>query len=465
MKIKDLRKQLKARDARWTIPADIPDDANVSDIATKFPLGALTPRPGALTTRFPRMRRVSEDAFFLWQPNMHRLARVAAAALPQAWDWRNVSGHNWVSPPKSQGGCGSCVAFGVAAALESHQRIETNNANLDIDVSEAALFFINERQCHVGDPRYGWSAPSALDFLVDEGVCFEENYPYRGVNQNAELVEGTVLTLKITGYDSTTQTSLMKRWLCEEGPLVTGYTVYEDFDTYWGAGANGVYTYDGVSAVRGGHVIAVIGYDDGQSCWICKNSWGPTRGNDGCFRIGYGECGIDGRMYLIQDVYEVYTRDELPYNPRNLRIVNEGARGWLLTDGVSRMKMLDNKEDARNALRVARRHTRHGFIGRDNPRRNRIDYITEYWTGNSGLPHEPLTKVDCIPYNPANVVAEDLDEKGWRLKEGNHWMLLADDLNDALAVLRVVERHTRMCFIGRDNHRPNRKSYIMTYWE
>lgn len=101
------------------------------------------------------------------------------------------------------------------------------------------------------------------------------------------------------------------------------------------------------------------------------------------------------------------------------------------------MKVLDNKEDARNALRVARPHTRHGFIGRDNPSQNRIDYITEYWTGNSGLPHRPLTKVDCIPYNPTNVVAEDLDEKGWRLKEGNHWMLLADDLNDALAVLEL----------------------------
>lgn len=66
MKVKDLRKELKARNARWTIPAEIPDEANVSDIATKFPSGALTPRPGARTTRFPRMRRVSDNAFFLW---------------------------------------------------------------------------------------------------------------------------------------------------------------------------------------------------------------------------------------------------------------------------------------------------------------------------------------------------------------------------------------------------------------
>ena len=464
MKVKELKQLMQARKARWAIPDSISAEKEIEEVVPQKPLGALTPPPGTINTRYPRMRRLTTDRFMLWRADLSRLRRPFVHLIPSSWDWRSVGGKNWVSNVKNQGGCGSCVAFATAAALESHHRIEESNENLSIDISEAGLFFIPERQCNVGDPRYGWSVPSALDFLVDEGACFEDNYPYRGVNQNAELVEGTELTMKITGYDSTTQTSQMKRWLVEEGPLVATYTVYQDFMVFWGGGANGVYTHV-TGAVRGGHAVAVIGYDDDDDCWICKNSWGSTHGNDGCFRIGYGECGIDNRMYLIEDVYPVYTRDEIPYNPRSLRIVNEGSRGWLLTDGRSRMKMLDNREDARNALRVARRHTRQGFVGRDNPRSNRIDYIMEYWTGNSGLSYEPLTRVDCIPYNPANVVAEDIDAQGWRLKEGNHWMLMAHDMNDALSVLRVVERHTKMCFIGRGNTRPNRKSYIMTYWE
>jgi hypothetical protein len=126
-------------------------------------------------------------------------------------------------------------------------------------------------------------------------------------------------------------------------------------------------------------------------------------------------------MYLVQDVYEVITADEISYKPRTLQIVDEGARGWLLTDGASRMKMFDNKEDARNGMAVARRHTKQGFVGRDNPRSNRIDYITEYWTGTCGLTAMPPTKTDSLAYNPANVVTEDLDAQGWRLKNGNHW--------------------------------------------
>ncbi len=464
MKVKELRHMLKAENASWQLADDISDDADIESLANLYGLGSLPHVPGTPTARLPRMRKIPEAGFALWQPDTDRITRAITAVRPPAWDWRSVCGQDWVSPARNQGGCGSCVSFGVSAALESHYRIAKHNASLQFDSSEANLFFVNERQCNLGDPRYGWWIQPALDYLVNEGACLEENYPYKPVNQNAELVQGTERSVKITGYDSTTQPEQMKRWLCEEGPLVADFSVYADFFTFWGSGAQGVYRHVTGDSV-GGHAIAVVGYDDGQACWICKNSWGPSQEADGCFRIGYGQCGLDDRMYLIEDVYDVITRDEISYNPRTLRIVDEGAAGWLLTDGRGRMKMLDNKEDARNAMAVARRHTRQGFIGRDNPRAKRIDYITEYWAGNSGLPYEPLTKVDIIPYNPTKVVAEDLDADGWRIKEGNHWMLLAHDLNDALAVLGVVERYTKMCFIGRGNHRPNRKSYIMTYWE
>lgn len=71
-------------------------------------------------------------------------------------------------------------------------------------------------------------------------------------------------------------------------------------------------------------------------------------------------------------------QDCLSYNPNNLRIENEGARGWLLTDGSSRMLTLDNRMDAVRALALARKPTAHCFIGRNNTRPNRKDYIVQY---------------------------------------------------------------------------------------
>lgn len=472
MEIKELRKQLAYKKAAWTIPANIGENLVLKDLSNEYYLGSNPEPPGTLTARLPKIRKADENLFAKWQPQLLYNMRATSTQLARKWDWRDVENKNWVSPAKNQGRCGSCVPFAVLATMETHYRLLRNSSTLAVDLSEAALFFSNKRVCSDGDPRSGMNITKALNYITDEGVCFEENYPYRAVNQTAELVQGTELTLKSMGFDSTTQTFLMKKWLVEEGPLVANFKVYEDFDAYWRSGANGVYSYLGTTDLRGSHAVAVIGYDEDQKCWICKNSWGETPNSDrngpnrnGVFRIGYGQVGIDDRMFILQDVHRITTRDEISYNPRRLRIVNEGTKGWLLTDGTSRMKLLDNKEDARNALRVARRHTRHGFIGRDNDRTNRSGYIIEYWAGSSGLPYEPLTKVDSIPYNPANIVAEHLSEQGWRLKEGGHWMQMAHDFNDALALLQVAERHTKMCFIGRSNKRSNRRGYIMTYWE
>lgn len=461
-----VRKILKDRKARWSIPDDLRGILDLEEMARDHALGGRKIPPSARLRRMPRFRAVDRERIRIFRGNLHPLLRVLGL-LPASWDWRDVDGDDWITPIRSQGGCGSCVVFGVTAAVEAHWRIVQNDPNLAIDMSEASLFFAANRQCNVGDPAYGWHTPAALDMLVDQGVCDEVEYPYVGTNQTAQLVQGDVRTIRLRGYDSTSDTTEMKRWLVEEGPLIASYTVYQDFDVYWNGGANGVYDHTW-GDVRGGHVVCVVGYDDTDQCWICKNSWG-NGGDDGFFRIGYGEAGIDDLMFLPEDPYRVTTLDRIPYDPASLFIVDEGASGWLLTDGTMRMKMLDNHEDALNALRVARRHTMQCFIGRDNPRPNRRDYLIEYWDGNSGLPHEPLSKTDAISYSPSAALAVDEDAAGWVVTapvgSTTSRMLMAHDMDDALAGLHLVQRHSRQCFIGRGNTRPDRKAYIMTYWE
>ena len=71
--------------------------------------------------------------------------------------------------------------------------------------------------------------------------------------------------------------------------------------------------------------------------------------------------------------------DCIPYNASALQIVDEGEKGWLLTDGRSRLQGLDNKEDAEAALSLAQQHNYQCFIGRNNRRPDRLHYILEYW--------------------------------------------------------------------------------------
>jgi hypothetical protein len=94
--------------------------------------------------------------------------------------------------------------------------------------------------------------------------------------------------VKITAWAAVMAVADRKNVLAAKGPMVAGMAVFNDFFSY----RTGVYRHT-TGALAGYHAVSVVGYDDTQQCWICKNSWGPGWGDSGWFRIGYGECGMD----------------------------------------------------------------------------------------------------------------------------------------------------------------------------
>jgi hypothetical protein len=104
-------------------------------------------------------------------------------------------------------------------------------------------------------------------------------------------------------------------------------------------------------------------------CYIGRDN---TRPDYYQYRVEYW-AGRSGTTGTIQQV------DCLSYDPKVLRIVDEGTTGWLLTDGRSRMLILDDKQDAENALTLAEQHSQHCFIGRGNTRAESSAYTVEYW--------------------------------------------------------------------------------------
>jgi len=77
------------------------------------------------------------------------------------------------------------------------------------------------------------------------------------------------------------------------GPVVAGYTVYQDFYSYKG----GVYHHV-TGAYAGGHAVKIIGWgtENGVPYWLVANSWGPDWGPyKGFFKIrrGNNECDFE----------------------------------------------------------------------------------------------------------------------------------------------------------------------------
>lgn len=226
------------------------------------------------------------DALGEWIKSVEKFTAMQPAqfALPAAVDWRNKNG-NWVTSVKDQSSCGSCVSFATCATIESAIRIACGSSTMAVDLSEAYQFFCGCGNCCAS----GWNFQPSLDFAKNTGVALETHWPYQPTDQPCKT--NVPIYTRITGWNRQLTVNERKTALVNKGPLVAGMAVYSDFYNY----SSGVYRRTS-NDLRGYHAICVVGYDDGHEAWICKNSWGTGWGENGFFRIGYGECDIDARF-------------------------------------------------------------------------------------------------------------------------------------------------------------------------
>lgn len=265
-------------------------------------------------------------------------ASATAFGAPTAFDLRNVGGVNYDTSVKDQGGCGSCVAFGSAAAMENVFRF-TRRARTPIDLSEAQLFYCHAR-AEGRTCSTGWWPDRALTNARDKGVTFEDYYPYTAGDQNCSNLNADWPNrlAKVTAFENISgNAAKMKESISTYGSVTACFNVFQDFFSY----QTGVYRHV-TGSLAGGHCVVLIGYDDVAGCWIARNSWGTGWGDGGYFRIGYGECGIE--TFQTCAVYGVSIRAWLPdqqilglwSNEADGNVYAYGAqRGWVRLDSGS----------------------------------------------------------------------------------------------------------------------------------
>jgi cathepsin B len=151
----------------------------------------------------------------------------------------------------------------------------------------------------------GGILPWAWSYLQNTGVVEESCISY--VSGNGQVPscpktcdDGSAKKKYKCSSSSVTKSSgpaAIKSDIFANGPVETGFDVYEDFFSY----KSGIYHYTSGSKA-GGHAVKIIGWgqENGVNYWICANSWGTTWGMNGFFNIEMGQCNIDSATYACK---------------------------------------------------------------------------------------------------------------------------------------------------------------------
>jgi C1A family cysteine protease len=305
--VADLKKELAASQASWSVAEHLDDQAEIPQYAlgipedypkaseikrtdlkkllVEAPLNPSLAEPRARVGLMPKpgLKLLDETT----RKSLSALVRNGAPAggapgRAATVDWRNRFERSWVTGIRDQNPCGSCWAFAVTALIESMVRID--HAVWCIR-SEGDVHDGMAHTCAQGD----WPQV-ALDWIKQHGLADPRCYPYYNFDHTWNPTQDrNGRTVKLEDYTMLANVEDEKNWIYSVGPVTCVFEVYTDF----GGFGSGVYRKHANAVLRGLHAVELVGYDDGLQCWIGKNSWGTAFGDNGFFRIGYGECKID----------------------------------------------------------------------------------------------------------------------------------------------------------------------------
>lgn len=217
--------------------------------------------------------------------------------VPDAWDWRDVNGTNFLTWSRNQHipqYCGGCWAFASTSALSD--RISILNKGAWPQVNLAPQHLIN---CDGGGTCDGGDPGAAYSFMSQSGIVEESCQPYEaknglackpacktclGFNETCPVVKAFNLW-KTSQYGSVRGAKDMKAELFARGPIACSIDATPKLEAYTG----GIFSEFNIAPLPN-HIVSVVGYgsDSGTDYWIVRNSWGSYWGESGFFRIVQG---------------------------------------------------------------------------------------------------------------------------------------------------------------------------------
>jgi C1A family cysteine protease len=206
-----------------------------------------------------------------------RLASLQDVTIPE-YDCRDSQ---MLVPIKDQKNCGDCYNFAAVCCAESAAINGGLGTNKTLNWAEQSALDCGD----VGGCGGGWPE-QVLEYIKNSGIANTSDYPYAGrVNRCKNVPHNN----RITNYgyvgssDTVPSTQLIKNAIYEHGPLAVAVAADDAFMNYV---PGTVFKDSGSQDID--HAVVLVGWDDSLGCWIMRNSWNTSWGNEGYMNIAYG---------------------------------------------------------------------------------------------------------------------------------------------------------------------------------
>jgi C1A family cysteine protease len=273
----------------------------------------------------PEQRRMRLGCFKPLFANPEKIiALKEKPALPLQIDWRDKNNRNYLTLVKDQGNCGSCWAFAACGAVEARYNTENDlytpaaslsnsavkllkmadkikifeNKSYDLDLNYPDLSEQDLISCSSAGDCDGGYACDSFDYMKTNGIVAENCFPYQASNIPCHLCSdwnNKLFKIQDWGWVTTySENKYAVKSSLQDGPVVFFMEVYDDFYYY----TSGIYEKTIGASYEGGHLVVLVGYDEVQNYWICKNSWGEDWGENGYFKIRMSSC--EGGTWVLK---------------------------------------------------------------------------------------------------------------------------------------------------------------------
>lgn len=225
----------------------------------------------------------------LGEPIAKDMFDVEVGDIPDSYDARS---NGCTGSVRNQARCGSCWAFAAAETLTDNL-CAIGKKSPELSAQDLVSCDSSDHACKGGSLLNVWS------YIDSSGIVSQDCMPYEsgGLPGNETIPDCPLPGCSGSGDGTPYKCPVAHTMLDSDvaiqqavmtvSAVETGFVVMEDFMNY----ESGIYSYkEGVQL--GGHAVKIVGWGTQyggpwktKGYWIVQNSWGPSWGESGYFRI------------------------------------------------------------------------------------------------------------------------------------------------------------------------------------